>query len=309
MEYPIELDGIVKQYRSHRALDGVSFRMTGKVTGLLGPNGAGKSTLIKVLLGLIRSTSGSGKIQGMDIVKQWRAIRSIVGYMPEDDCYIPGMSGVEMVRFSASLCGLPALEGLRRAHEILDFCGMGQERYRHVETYSTGMRQKLKFAQAIVHDPQLLILDEPTSGLDPEERVAMLNRISTLVNKHGKRAMVSTHILPDVRQVCDEVIILARGKMTLCASMKEVDRPDQPGLFVRSLADIDLLADRLGRVYAVELLSNNELFVATGIDGIEQEIWRVAAETDTVVDAIYPRTNSLEAVFMNAVKETTHANS
>lgn len=309
MVFPIELEGIVKQYRGHRALDQVSFQMKGSITGLLGPNGAGKSTLIKVLLGLIRATRGSGKIQGMDISKQWRSIRLLVGYMPEDDCYIPGMSGVEMVRFSASLCGLPALEGLRRAHEILDFCGMGQERYRHVETYSTGMRQKLKFAQAIVHDPQLLILDEPTSGLDPEERVSMLNRIKTLVYEQGKRAMVSTHILPDVRQVCDEVIILARGTVTLCATMQEVDRPDQPGLFVKSLASIDALADRLARQYPVDLINEHELFVGSDRDGIEQVIWRMAAESQTLIEAIYPRTNSLEAVFMNAVKGTSHADS
>ena len=309
MDFAIELDRIVKRYRSHLALDGVSFQMGRGVTGLLGPNGAGKSTLIKILLGLMRATSGSGRILGRDIAKQWRAIRSLVGYMPEDDCYIPGMSGVEMVRYSASLCGMPALEGLRRAHEILDFCGMGQERYGHVETYSTGMRQKLKFAQAIVHDPELLILDEPTSGLDPEERVAMLNRVRTLVVKQGKRALVSTHILPDVRQVCDDVVILARGRVTLCSSMEEVDRPDQAGLFIKTLEPIRAFADALARKYPVELQGETELFVAADHEGLEQELWLLSSETQVLIESIYPRTNSLEAVFINAVKETRDANS
>ncbi|MCA9106108.1 MAG: ABC transporter ATP-binding protein [Planctomycetales bacterium] len=309
MDFAIELDRIVKRYRTHLALDGVSFQMGRGVTGLLGPNGAGKSTLIKILLGLMRATSGSGRILGRDIAKQWRAIRSLVGYMPEDDCYIPGMSGVEMVRYSASLCGMPALEGLRRAHEILDFCGMGQERYRHVETYSTGMRQKLKFAQAIVHDPELLILDEPTSGLDPEERVAMLNRVRTLVVKQGKRALVSTHILPDVRQVCDDVVILARGRVTLCSSMEEVDRPDQAGLFIKTLEPIRAFADALARKYPVELQGETELFVAADHEGLEQELWLLSSETQVLIESIYPRTNSLEAVFINAVKETRDANS
>ncbi|MEZ6107699.1 MAG: ABC transporter ATP-binding protein [Pirellulaceae bacterium] len=309
MDFAIELDRIVKRYRTHLALDGVSFQMGRGVTGLLGPNGAGKSTLIKILLGLMRATSGSGRILGRDIAKQWRAIRSLVGYMPEDDCYIPGMSGVEMVRYSASLCGMPALEGLRRAHEILDFCGMGQERYRHVETYSTGMRQKLKFAQAIVHDPELLILDEPTSGLDPEERVAMLNRVRTLVVKQGKRALVSTHILPDVRQVCDDVVILARGRVTLCSSMEEVDRPDQAGLFIKTLEPIRAFADALSSKYPVELQGETELFVAADHEGLEQELWLLSSETQVLIESIYPRTNSLEAVFINAVKETRDANS
>ncbi len=150
------------------------------VTGLLGPNGAGKSTLIKILLGLLRPTSGTGSVLSFDIASQARDIRANVGYMPEDDCFLYGLSGVESVQFSAQLSGLPGVESLRRAHEILDYCGLAQERYRNVDTYSTGMRQKLRFAQAIVHDPSLLILDEPTSGLDPEERDIMLRRIERL---------------------------------------------------------------------------------------------------------------------------------
>ena len=165
----ITLNNIVKDYASMRALDGIDLEISTGVTGLLGPNGAGKSTLIKLLMGLVKLTSGTGTVFGQRLGIDGRLIRDNVGYMPEDDCYIPGMSGVEVVQFSACLAGLPGTEALRRAHEILDFCGMKQERYREIDTFSTGMRQKVKFAAAIVHDPGFLILDEPTSGLDPEE--------------------------------------------------------------------------------------------------------------------------------------------
>ncbi len=204
----IHLDNITKDYGRFRALEDVSLDIESGVTGLLGPNGAGKSTLIKVLLGLLRLTSGSGRLLGFQLGRNNKEIRANVGFMPEDDCYLYGLSGVESVQLAAQLSCFPAIEGLRRAHEILDFCGMGQERYRAVETYSTGMRQKLRFAQAIVHDPPVLILDEPTSGLDPEERVAMLNRIRRLARDEGKAVVICTHILPDVQAVSDAVVIL-----------------------------------------------------------------------------------------------------
>ena len=206
------------------ALDGVNLQIRPGVTGLLGPNGAGKSTLIKLLLGLVRLTSGSGTVLGCELGKDGRRIREKVGYMPEDDCYIPGMSGVEVVQFAAALSGIPAVEALRRAHEILDFCGMKQERYRIIDTFSTGMRQKIKFAAAIVHDPEFLILDEPTSGLDPEEREALLTRIRLLWSQSGKSVLISTHILPDVQAICDEVVILSNGQVRL----SEPSRKTQP---------------------------------------------------------------------------------
>ena len=185
MQSKISLSGIIKNYRNLQALRGVNLEVQHGITGLLGPNGAGKSTLIKVILGLVKVSEGAGTVLGYQLGRQGRAIRSRVGYMPEDDCYIPGLTGIEVVQLAAALSGLPLVEGLRRAHEILDFCGMKQERYREIETYSTGMRQKIKFAAAIVHDPELLILDEPTSGLDPEERENLLNRIRILADEAG----------------------------------------------------------------------------------------------------------------------------
>ena len=196
------------------------------MTGVLGPNGSGKSTLIKALLGLVQIQEGGGSVLGHAWPDHVRVIRDKIGYLPEDDCYIAGLVGIESVAFMARLSGLPGLEGLRRAHEIMDFCDIGEERYREVETYSTGMRQKLKFAQALVHDPPLLILDEPTTGLDPDQRQSMLSRIKTLARDHGKTVMLSTHILPDVRSVCDQVVMLVRGTVRLADSLDNLSQAD-----------------------------------------------------------------------------------
>jgi ABC-2 type transport system ATP-binding protein len=304
----VQLNQLVKHYGQHRALNGVSLEINQGVTGLLGPNGAGKSTLIKVLLGLVKVSSGGGKVLGFDLATHGRHIRTNVGYMPEDDCYIAGMSGVEVVRFSACLSGIPYLEGLRRAHEILDFAGVEQERYRDIDTYSTGMRQKIKFAQAIVHDPPLLILDEPTSALDPEERESMLARIRTLCTQHGKTAIVSTHILPDVRQVCDHVIILAGGEVRLSESLDVLMRPSAPGVKVRTTGDASRLVEALrGRGNTIQQSDPLNFFVEAIDVRDAAPIWELAAATATGVLSMTPVRNSLEQIFMNAVREVQHA--
>lgn len=305
----IRLNHLVKDYGHHRALNDVSLEINRGITGLLGPNGAGKSTLIKVLLGLVKVSSGGGSVLGFDLSRQGRQIRTNVGYMPEDDCYIAGMSGVEVVRFSACLSGLPYREGLRRAHEILDFAGVEQERYRDIDTYSTGMRQKIKFAQAIVHDPPLLILDEPTSALDPEEREAMLARIRTLCTKHGKAAIISTHILPDVRQVCDHVTILAGGEVRLSESMDIVMRPSAPGVKIRTTREAAPLADRLrGHGNAIQQIDAMTLFIEAVEIHETSHVWDLAAAAEVGVLSMTPVRNSLEQIFMNAVREGQHAN-
>lgn len=299
----IRLSSLVKDYGQHRALRGVSLEINRGVTGLLGPNGAGKSTLIKVLLGLVKVSSGGGTVLGFDLAKWGRQIRANVGYMPEDDCYIAGMSGVEVVRFSACLSGIPHLEGLRRAHEILDFAGVEQERYRDIDSYSAGMRQKIKFAQAIVHDPPLLILDEPTSSLDPEEREAMLARIRTLSTKHGKTVILSTHILPDVRQVCDHVIILVGGEVRLSESLGELMRPSAPGLTIRTGGDASpLVAQLRGRGDSIQQSDATTFFVERVDVRDTMHIWELAAAAEVGVLSMTPVRNSLEQVFMNSVR-------
>ena len=230
--------------------------------------------------------------------------------MPEDDCYIPGMSGVEVVQFSACLAGLPPTEALRRAHEILDFCGMKQERYRTIETYSTGMRQKIKFAAAIVHDPEFLIFDEPTSGLDPEEREALLNRIKLLCTQAGKSVLISTHILPDVQAICDDVLILSKGKVVLSETLDNLNRTTSPTLSFQVLGDSQPLMERLQELgLKTSIAEDRSVVVESEQPDLANQIWLAAHETKSTVQSLTPAKNSLEEIFMSTVMEATNANS
>lgn len=272
------------------------------MTGLLGPNGSGKSTLIKALLGLLRTQAGEGTVLGMPWPRATREIRDAIGYLPEDDCYIAGLEGIECVSLMAQLSGLTGKEALRRSHEMMDFCGFGEERYREVESYSTGMRQKLKFAQALVHDPPLLILDEPTTGLDPDQRLAMLRRIGNLSKKHGKSVILSTHILPDVRTVCDHVVILVQGRVQVVDSLEKLSRPLEPMMRMKIFGDHTALAQRIiAAGHSAEMDTKSGVLRVRGI-GAEQTglLWAWAAETNTPVRQLEPAVNSLEQIFMDA---------
>ncbi len=299
----IELQAITKSFRQFQALHDITVAIPSGVTGLLGPNGAGKSTLIKILLGLLRASSGEGRVLGKSVWEQSREIRQSVGYMPEDDCYLPSLSGVESVQFAARLNCIPAIEALRRAHEILDFCGAGQERYRNVETYSTGMRQKLKFAQALVHDPPLLILDEPTSGLDPDERDAMLARIRVLSKRHGKSIVICTHILPDVQQVSDFVVILSAGRVSVAKPMAELSRPLVPALQLRTMGSPDAF---LAALQAQGMDARHGALGSLMVQGDSEEclrsIWRTASEQGVVIRSLTKARNSMESIFLEAVQ-------
>lgn len=302
MSVLIELEDVAKDYGRFRALDRVTLQIKPGVTGLLGPNGAGKSTLIKVLLGLVKMTSGKGRLLGYEVGRQSREIRASVGYMPEDDCYFHGMTGVDCVQFVAQLSRFPAIEGLRRAHEILDFCGVAQERYRTVETYSTGMRQKLRFAQAIVHDPPILILDEPTSGLDPEERQTMLNRIRVLARDHGKAVLLCTHILPDVQSISDSVVILARGRVQVASSLAELSRPAVPSLEVKVLGPTEQFVARMQQGGFTVAVPETGLVTIEGESReLSETVWQTARECGIGIRSIASARNSLEEIFLKAV--------
>ncbi len=308
--YLIHLDNIVKDYGSMRALSDVSLTIGDGITGLLGPNGAGKSTLIKVLMGLVRITGGTGSVLGHELGRHDRQIRALVGYMPEDDCYITGMTGIEMVRFSASLAGIPSIESLRRSHEILDFCGVHQERYRSVEGYSTGMRQKVKFAAAIVHDPQILILDEPTSGLDPEEREALLNRVQTLCTKHDMSAVISTHILPDVQSICDRVVILADGRVRVSDTLANLNKPTAPQFVATVVGDEQVFLEELNhRGISGELQHDGTVLVYADNETTFRNIWRLCDEKNVVLSSFVPTKNSIEQIFMSAIRGEKNAHS
>lgn len=300
----IELVDITKDYGQFRALDRVSLQIESGVTGLLGPNGAGKTTLIKVLLGLVKTTSGHGRLLNFQLGREYRQIRAHVGYMPEDDCFLPGLTGVECVQFVARLSNFPAIEGLRRSHEILDFCGLAQERYRTVETYSTGMRQKLRFAQAIVHDPPVLILDEPTSGLDPEERQVMLNRIRVLARHHGKAVLICTHILPDVQSISDSVVILARGRVQISERLEVLNRPARPSLEVRLYGPSEALLERVQKLGVTSVIRSTGSILFHGApEELSNKIWQAAQECGVGIRSMTPSRNSLEEIFLNAVRQ------
>jgi ABC-2 type transport system ATP-binding protein len=211
----LELSGLSLWYGSFQALKDVTLTIPPGRIGLLGPNGAGKSSLLKILLGLIQPTSGEGRVAGRDIRKAGPELRRLIGFMPEAESLVPGLKGAEYVALAGELYGMPRREALRRAHEILTSLELEDARYRRLEEYSTGMKQRLKLAQALVHDPPILLLDEPTSGLDPAGRDAMLRLLFALGRDHGKSFLLSTHLLGDVDRVCDRVVILHHGRVLL----------------------------------------------------------------------------------------------
>ena len=306
----ISLQNVTKRYGSFLALDNITAEIPTGVIGLLGPNGAGKSTLIKTLLGLAAPTEGQARILDYNVTpKNYRLIRRNIGYMPEDDCFIEGIAGVEMVQLAAQLTGYPPLHSLQRAHEVLDFCGTGQERYRQVETYSTGMRQKLKFAQAIVHSPQLLILDEPTSGLDPEERLAMLKRIDLLGKRTDMSVIICTHILKDVQQVCDYAAVLVDGKIPVVETVESLRRPRTPSYQIVLAGNSDHfieIAELNGLTTSVSPIGVITLESSNGID--ETMIWQWAQTANVGIQSVVPAKVSMEDVFLQIVQGVQSGN-
>jgi ABC-2 type transport system ATP-binding protein len=209
----IEARALSKEYPRVRALSDLTLDIPGGAVGLLGPNGAGKSTLIKILLGFTPPSAGSVRVLGLDPAAAPLEIRQRVGYMPEVESHIPTINAVDYVYLAARLTGLPHTDAMQRTHRVLNYVGLHDERYRKIGTYSTGMKQKVKFAQAIVHHPTLLLLDEPTTGLDPRARDEMLQLIRDIAHGKGIDVILSTHILPDVEAVCDHVVIMHRGAL------------------------------------------------------------------------------------------------
>jgi len=300
---PVRLEGVTKRYGRRKVLDDVTLTVPPGITGLVGPNGAGKSTLVRAILGLVRLASGTARVFGLDPAAEPRRVRRLVGVVPEDDASVPGLSGVEMVQYAARLSGLPASEGLRRAHEVLDWCDAGQERYRPVETLSVGMRQKVAFAAAIVHDPAIVILDEPTNGLDPLERRAMLGRLVTLAHDHGKTILVSTHVLRDVQSICQRLVLLVRGRIQLAGSIAELTGAATPDLRLRGSGPLDDLAVELaGRgVPARRAADGDGLVVRATADEALVAIWEAARNRGVAVRSLEPERRPLEDVFLAAL--------
>lgn len=219
------IQNLVVNYGAFTAINNLTVNIPQGCVGLLGPNGAGKTTLIKTILGFVKPASGSAEVLGEKLTGEDRTIRQRVGLMPEQDCHIPGMSAVSFVAFCGELCGMPAPQALRRAHEVLEHCGLGEARYRNIETYSTGMKQRVKLAQALVHGPKLLLLDEPTNGLDPAGREHMLQLIQSITHDKGLSVIISSHLLPDIERCCEHLVVVVQGQLRAAgtiAQLKEI---------------------------------------------------------------------------------------
>jgi ABC-2 type transport system ATP-binding protein len=269
-EFIIESAGLDKTYGSQRALADVSVRIPPGTIGLLGPNGAGKSTFIKCLLNLETPTAGSATVLGRDIRAGNRAARERVGYCPEQDCFISGMVGCEYVTHCGQLSGMPFRTARQRTHEILDLVGMGQERYRPIQGYSTGMRQRVKLAQALVHDPDLVFLDEPTNGLDPNGREHILKLIGSLQRELGTSVVMSSHLLHDVERVCDRVIIIAHGRILEHDRLSVLKARNQRIVELAPAAEADRFLAVLAQAgYAATRQANGRIRVVGADDSID----------------------------------------
>src|SRR5881275_1339015 len=221
----VTLENVSVAYGKHLALRDVTASFAGGAVGLLGPNGAGKSTMIKSLLGFVIPTRGQMRVLGLDVATSPLEIRARIGYMPENDAHIPGMNAVSFVAYCAELAGLPRVDAMQRAHEVLFYVGLGEARYRNVETYSTGMKQRIKLAQALVHDPDLLFLDEPTNGMDPKGRDEMLELVRDLAHNKGVNLILSSHLLPDVEYTCDHVVVMDKGAIAASGPIAAMKQP------------------------------------------------------------------------------------
>lgn len=300
----IETQGLTKVYGAMRALDNVSVSIPPGTIGLLGPNGAGKSTFLKCLLNLETPTSGSALVLGRNIRSSQRESRERVGYGPEQDCHIPGMAGCEYVTYCGQLSGMSFRAARQRAHEMLDLVGMGQERYRLIDTYSTGMRQRAKLAQALVHDPAMIILDEPTNGLDPSGREYILRLVGSLHREFGVSVIISSHLLQDVERICDRVLIIAGGKVLEHDSMANLKARRRRVVELAPIAGHERYRSVLAAEgHTVEVLSNGRLRVATELDATAWLLELMRAH-DLPPAHIFSSPDALQALFLEALESS-----
>jgi ABC-2 type transport system ATP-binding protein len=298
-----QLQNITKTYGKVVALRNLSVDVPTGAVGLLGPNGSGKTTLIRTLLGLIPIDQGTGNVLGMDIRSERLAIRQTVGFVPEDECLFPAVQGIEFVAYAGELCGMPAKDALQRAHEVLDYVGLGEARYRVVESYSTGMKQRLKIASAIIHDPKLLILDEPTNGMDPAGREEVLELSRDLAHNKGMSLLFSSHLLPDVEAVCDYVAVLGRGSVQEQGLIRDLKEAHDSVYEIRLKANQEQFARQLAGSGISSRPHEELLLVQMPREQTAQTLWRIAAENGHQIRYLRPRRSTLEEVFLKAVAE------
>lgn len=301
-DFLIEMESLEVRYGSFSALKGVGARVPGGAVGLLGPNGAGKSTMIKTLLGLIRPYDGKGRIMGLDISQSGLEIRRMVGYMPERDCHIPGMNGFEYVAFCGRLAGMPYKDARRRAHEVLEYVNLGEARYRPVDGYSTGMRQRVKLAQAIVHDPHFLILDEPTNGFDPKGREEALELIYDISHRKDMHLLLSSHLLHDVEKTCDAVLLLDNGELIRYGMIRDLKKSDGNVVWVEIKGDAHQLSKVAeGRGWRIEISERNRIRLSLSAHEGSREVFMAARDAGVQIRSLQPSEETLEDLFMRTI--------
>ncbi len=298
-----ELSAVTKTYKTVTALNNLTVTVPEGAIGLLGPNGSGKTTLIRILLGLIPVDSGSGQILGKDFRRRQLDIRREVGFAPEDECLFPRIVGIEFVAYAGELVGMAAKDAMQRAHEVLDYVGLGEARYRKAESYSTGMKQRLKLASAIVHDPKLLILDEPTNGMDPAGRQEVLELAKDLARNKGMSLIFSSHLLPDVEAVCDYVVVLGGGRLLAEGKIQELKQGHENCYELRLKTGADSFGRRLVELGCLAERLDDRLMVRLPAGGSPQLLWQTAVEQGQQIRYLRPQRSTLEEVFLKAVEQ------
>ena len=299
----IDLHGLSVSFSHRPILKSLRGDLRGKAIGLLGPNGAGKTTLIHTLLGFHPPTAGTAQIFGLDITEQAKQIRSLIGYMPERDSFIAKMSAVHFVRLMAELSGLPSEAALERAHEALFYVGLGEARYRRLETYSLGMKQLAKLAQAIVHGPKLIFLDEPTNGLDPPARLRMIKLIREIRDSGHANIVLSSHLLLDVEECCDEILILRDGQIAVYCNLEEERKSNRKFLMLETRGDQEKFVKAIGQLGCEYALTGDHRLKIVLQEGVEvRDLYRLADESKVQLRRLSYKRDSLEDIFLRAME-------
>ncbi|MDZ4859245.1 MAG: ABC transporter ATP-binding protein [Candidatus Hydrogenedentes bacterium] len=300
----VELDHVTVRYGARVALNDVSLHIGEGIAGLLGPNGAGKSTLLKTLLGFCAPVAGTARVLGAEPRHGGREIRRRVGYMPERDVTSPKLSAVSFVSYCGTLAGMPYRDALQRAHEVLNYVGFGEERYRVMGTYSTGMRQRAKLAQALVHDPRVLFLDEPTNGLDPVGRIAMLDLILNVARQRGVAVLLSSHLLPDVEHVCERVVLMDQGRVVREGTVAEFTKLRNDRYAVRVREGAAAFEEHLrGAGCAAEIGSDGKVQVTLAAGMAPADLFRIARAQGFQLRDVVPVRHRLEDIFLEAIAD------
>ncbi|HEX8774492.1 MAG TPA: ABC transporter ATP-binding protein [Pyrinomonadaceae bacterium] len=300
----ITLDGLGVQFGGRPILKDLRGTLAGRSIGLLGPNGAGKTTLIHTLLGFHPPSTGTAHIFGEDIKRDAKRIRALIGFMPERDSFIARMTCVHFVSMMAELSGLPGEAALERAHEALFYVGLGEARYRTLDTYSLGMKQLAKLAQAIVHGPKLIILDEPTNGLDPPTRLRMIRLIREIRDSGEANILLSSHLLRDVEECCEEILILKDGRIVANCNLEAERRANRKFLEMEIRGDGVSFVEAIARTGCEYALSGNHRVKLVLQNGVEiTDLYRMAAERKVQIRRLNFKRDSLEDIFLKAMED------